>query len=116
IEPQIDSTRIIYSGPLNDAQKNKYLGEAKALLFPIEWEEPFGLVMIEAMACGTPVIAFGRGSVPEVIDEGVSGFMVNTIDEAVHAIEKLGSIDRSAVRSRFETRFTVERMARDYVE
>jgi glycosyltransferase involved in cell wall biosynthesis len=107
---------VEYIGEIAEHEKASFLGAARALLFPIDWEEPFGLVMIEAMACGTPVIAFGRGSGPEVIDDGVTGFMVNTVDEAVRAIEKLDSLDRGAVRMRFEARFTVERMARDYVK
>src|SRR5260221_5913892 len=77
IEPQIDNEQIKYVGPLNDLEKNNYLRQAKALLFPIEWDEPFGMVMVESMACGTPVIAFKRGSVPEVVENGISGFIVN---------------------------------------
>ncbi|MDZ4691023.1 glycosyltransferase family 4 protein [Terricaulis sp.] len=107
---------VEYVGEIGEHQKASFLGAARALLFPIDWEEPFGLVMIESMACGTPVIAFGRGSVPEVIDDGVTGFIVHTVDEAVGALEKIGDLDRAAVRKRFETRFTVERMVRDYVD
>lgn len=107
---------VEYVGEITEREKSAFLGGARALLFPIDWEEPFGLVMIEAMACGTPVIAFGRGSVPEVIDDGVTGSIVSTVDEAVQALERLDSLDRAGVRARFETRFTVERMARDYVE
>ncbi len=107
---------IEYVGEIGEQQKSAFLGAARALLFPIDWEEPFGLVMIEAMACGTPVIAFGRGSVPEVIDDGVTGFVVSSVDEAIEAIKKLDHLDRTRVRARFEERFTVERMARDYVE
>ena len=88
---------------------------ATALLFPIDWPEPFGLVMIEAMACGTPVIAFGNGSVPEIIDNGVTGFIVKNEAEAVDAIERLGELDRRQVRATFEQRFSAQRMARDYV-
>jgi glycosyltransferase involved in cell wall biosynthesis len=86
-----------------------------ALLFPIDWPEPFGLVIIEAMANGTPVIAFGRGSVPEIIDHGITGFVVQSVEEAVAAIPLAKALDRSAIRRRFEERFSVERMARDYV-
>jgi hypothetical protein len=86
------------------------------LLFPIDWPEPFGLVMIEAMACGTPVIAFRCGSVPEVVDDKVSGFIVDTMDEAVAAVERIVTLDRAAVRAQFESRFTVERMAKNYLE
>ena len=107
---------VEYIGEIGELEKARFLGEARALLFPIDWEEPFGLVMIEAMAYGTPVIAFGRGSVPEVIDDGVSGFIVHTVEEAVRALARLDSLDRTAVRAQFETRFTVERMARDYVD
>jgi len=107
---------IEYVGEIGEHQKSAFLGAARALLFPIDWEEPFGLVMIEAMACGTPVIAFGRGSVPEVIDDGVTGFVVSSVDEAVAALKKLEHLDRSRVRAGFEARFTVERMARDYVD
>ncbi|HVK80699.1 MAG TPA: glycosyltransferase family 4 protein, partial [Verrucomicrobiae bacterium] len=107
---------VEYVGEIGEHEKSHFLGQARALLFPIDWEEPFGLVMIEAMAYGTPVIAFGRGSVPEVIDDGVSGFIVQNVDEAVRALARLDSLDRTSVRARFETRFTVERMARDYVD
>ncbi|UPT62259.1 MAG: glycosyltransferase family 4 protein [Hyphomonadaceae bacterium JAD_PAG50586_4] len=107
---------VEYIGEIGEHEKARFLGEARALLFPIDWEEPFGLVMIEAMAHGTPVIAFGRGSVPEVIDDGVSGFIVHTVDEAVRALARLDSLDRTLVRAQFETRFTVERMVHDYVE
>jgi glycosyltransferase involved in cell wall biosynthesis len=106
---------VEYIGEIGEHEKARFLGDARALLFPIDWEEPFGLVMIEAMAYGTPVIAFGRGSVPEVIDDGVSGFIVHTVDEAVQALARLDSLDRTLVRAQFQTRFTVERMARDYV-
>ena len=91
------------------------MGDAVALLFPIDWPEPFGLAVIEAMASGTPVIAFGRGSVPEIIDHGVTGFIVNDIDEAVAAISLAKALDRVAIRRRFEERFSVERMSRDYL-
>jgi glycosyltransferase involved in cell wall biosynthesis len=107
---------VEYVGEIADPQKSAFLGGAAALLFPIDWEEPFGLVMIEAMACGTPVIAFRRGSVPEVVEDGMSGFIVDTVDEAVAATARIGEISRGDVRGRFDTRFTVERMARDYVE
>jgi glycosyltransferase involved in cell wall biosynthesis len=87
-----------------------------ALLFPIDWPEPFGLVIIEAMANGTPAIAFRRGSVPELIDEGVAGFVVDSLDEAVAAVPRAAALDRSGIRGCFEERFSVQRMARDYVE
>jgi hypothetical protein len=84
-------------------------------LFPIDWPEPFGLVMIEAMACGTPVIAYRRGSVPEIVEENVSGFVVDSIGEAVTAVQRVAGLDRAKVRAEFERRFTAERMARDYL-
>jgi glycosyltransferase involved in cell wall biosynthesis len=115
IRPLLDHPLIEFVGEIGEEKKGEFLGNAAALLLPIDWPEPFGLVMIEAMACGTPVVAFARGSVPEVIDEGVSGFVVDDVDGAVEAVRKLGILDRKAVRRRFEERFTVERMARDYV-
>jgi glycosyltransferase involved in cell wall biosynthesis len=95
--------------------KDAFLGDAMALLFPIDWPEPFGLAVIEAMANGTPIIAFGQGSVPEIVDHGVTGFVVDDVDEAVAAIPLVKALDRSAIRRRFEERFSVERMARDYL-
>jgi glycosyltransferase involved in cell wall biosynthesis len=115
IRPLIQGPGVEYIGEVNDSEKQAFLGGASALLFPIDWPEPFGLVQIEAMACGTPVVAWRRGSVPEVIDEGVSGFMVEDIDEAVDAVHKARSLSRWAVRERFEQRFTIERVAHDYV-
>jgi glycosyltransferase involved in cell wall biosynthesis len=105
----------VYVGPVDDAAKGRLLGDARALLFPIDWPEPFGLVMIEAMACGTPVIAWNRGSVPEIVEDGVTGFIVSSEAEAVAAIGRLPTIDRAVVRRRFEARFTAERMAADYL-
>jgi glycosyltransferase involved in cell wall biosynthesis len=102
-------------GEIGGEPKNEFLGQAHALLFPIDWEEPFGLVMIEAMACGTPVIAWRRGSVPEVIEDGVTGFIVDDIDEAVRAVRKCGELDRARIRRCFTERFTAERMAEDYL-
>jgi glycosyltransferase involved in cell wall biosynthesis len=116
IEPLIRATPTVeFVGEINEAQKAAFLGNASALLFPIDWPEPFGLVMIEAMACGTPVIALRCGSVPEVIDHGVSGYIVDDLDEAVAAIDWLNQLDRTAVRHQFERRFSVGRMTRDYV-
>jgi glycosyltransferase involved in cell wall biosynthesis len=106
---------VEYIGEINETQKADFLGNARALLFPVDWPEPFGLVMIEAMACGTPVIAFRCGSVPEVINPGKSGFIVETMEEAVEAVDKVETLDRRKVRQMFEKRFTVERMARDYL-
>ncbi len=102
-------------GEINDAQKPAFLSGATALLMPIDWPEPFGLVMIEAMACGTPVIAFNRGSVPEIVEDGVTGFIVETMEEAVAAVARLPELDRATVRRRFEERFTARRMAEDYL-
>jgi len=115
IEPQIDSKQIIYLGALNDAQKNEYLGKAKALLFPIEWNEPFGMVMIEAMACGTPVIGFKKGSVPEVIDEGLTGFVVNNELEMIDALQNIEKTDRTICRQIAENRFDVRKIAGQYL-
>jgi len=115
IRPLLANPLIEFVGEIGDEQKSQFVGNARALLFPIRWPEPFGLVMIEAMACGTPVIAFRRGAVPEVIEEGVSGFIVDTEDEAVAALTRLGQLERSVVRAAFERRFTAERMAKDYV-
>jgi len=106
---------VEYIGEIADRQKSDFLGNASALLFPIDWPEPFGLVMIEAMACGTPVVAFRSASVPEVIDDGLTGFIVKDIDAAVAAVARVGTLDRAAIRTTFEARFTVERMARDYL-
>ncbi len=107
---------IEYVGEINEREKADFLGNARALLFPIDWPEPFGLVMIEAMACGTPVVAFRCGSVPEVIDHGVSGMIVDTVEEAVTALSHLDRLDRRRVRETFERRFSVERMAADYLD
>ena len=115
LQPLVDGEQIALLGELDDTGKGNLLKGASALLFPIDWPEPFGLVMIEAMACGTPVIAFRRGSVPEVIDEGVTGFVVNNEEEAVAALRRIGELDRRRVRETFERRFSVRRMAEDYV-
>jgi glycosyltransferase involved in cell wall biosynthesis len=115
IEPLLQQPHVEYIGEIDEKGKQEFLGHAKALLFPIDWPEPFGLVMIEAMACGTPVVAFERGSVPEVIEDGKTGFVVHDVDEAVEAVTHLDEIDRDECRAEFERRFTAERMARDYV-
>jgi glycosyltransferase involved in cell wall biosynthesis len=107
---------VEFVGEITEAQKQDFLGNARALLFPIDWPEPFGLVMIEAMACGTPVIAFRCGSVPEVVDPGVTGFVVDNLDEAVTAARQMDGFDRHAVYKRFAERFTAERMAQGYLE
>ena len=115
IRPLLSDPLIEYVGEINDSQKQAFLGGAMALLFPIDWPEPFGLVQIEAMACGAPVIAWRRGSVPEVVEHGVTGFIVDDIDEAVAAVEMARSISRRGVRRGFERRFSIGRVARDYV-
>jgi glycosyltransferase involved in cell wall biosynthesis len=116
VEPMIDGTHISITGEVDDGTKQDFLSAAAALLFPIHWPEPFGLVMIEAMACGTPVIAFRSGSVPEVVDDGVTGFIVDTEEQAVETIrDRLPKLDRRKVRAGFERRFTARRMAEDYV-
>ena len=107
---------VEFIGEIADDQKADFLSGAHALLFPIDWPEPFGLVMIEAMACGTPVIAFNRGSVPEVLDEGVTGFIVEDEIGAVAAVNRLHTVSREGVRKRFEERFTSHRMAQQYVD
>jgi len=115
VEPLLDHPLVEYVGEIGDAEKQAALGDALALLFPIDWPEPFGLVLIEAMANGTPVIAFGRGSVPEIIEDGLTGFIVDSLDAAVAAVPLAKQLDRVAIRRRFEQRFTSERMARDYL-
>jgi glycosyltransferase involved in cell wall biosynthesis len=115
IAPLLTQPHVEFIGEIGAEEKAAFLGGARALLFPIDWEEPFGLVMIEAMACGTPVIAFRRGSVPEVIDHGVTGLIVETVDEAVEATRRVGELSRRACRETFERRFTAPRMATDYM-
>jgi len=116
IRPMVaDNPDVEFIGEIGERDKADFLGGAAALLFPIDWPEPFGLVMIEAMACGTPVIAYRRGSIPEVVEENVSGFVVDTIEEAVTAVRRIGDLDRVKVRAEFERRFIAERMAHDYV-
>ena len=114
ILPLIAGSGVEFVGEINEHEKTKFLGDAAALLFPVDWPEPFGLVMIEAMACGTPVLAFRRGSVPEIIDEGVTGRVVDSEEEAIAALPAILSYDRRCVRRRFEERFTASRMVEDY--
>src|SRR6202140_359147 len=114
IRPLIEGPGVEFVGEINEREKTKFLGEAAALLFPVDWPEPFGLVMIEAMACGTPVLAFSCGSVPEVIEDGVTGKVVSSEEEAIGALPAILAYDRRAVRQRFEKRFTATRMAKDY--
>jgi len=115
IKPLLASPLVDFVGEIGNSEKSAFLGNAKALLFPIQWPEPFGLVMIEAMACGTPVIAYPFGSVPEIIRDGVCGYLVASIDEAVGAVERLGELDRRAIRRYFELNFTDDRMAYNYL-
>jgi glycosyltransferase involved in cell wall biosynthesis len=115
IRPMIDGRDVELIGEIADAEKADFLSGAIALLMPIEWPEPFGLAMIEAMACGTPVIAFNRGSVPEIVEPGVTGFIVDDETAAVAAARRVRSLSRATVRQRFECRFTAERMAEDYL-
>src|SRR5580692_3612008 len=115
IRPLIDHPLIEYIGEIGDHEKSDFLSGVTGLLVPIDWPEPFGLVMIEAMACGTPVIAYNRGSVPEIIEEGLTGFIVEDETSAVSAVGRLSQLDRAAIRKQFETRFTARRMALDYL-
>ena len=115
IRPLMNSPLVEYIGEINDADKSEFLSGAIALLVPIDWPEPFGLVMIEAMACGTPVIAFNRGSAPEVIEDGLTGFIVEDVNGAIGAVDRLGHLSRERIRRRFEERFTARRMALDYL-
>ncbi len=115
IKPLLKDPRIEFIGEIGDSDKGAFLGDATALLFPVDWPEPFGLGVIEAMANGTPVIAFGRGSLPEIVEHAVTGFLVENVDEAVTAVPLAKALDRAAIRRRFEERFSVERMASEYV-
>ena len=115
IKPLLNHPLVQFVGEIGDNDKNEFLGNALGLLFPIDWPEPFGLVMIEAMACGTPVIAFRRGSVPEVMTDGVTGYIVESVDEAVSRVSQLPGLKRDACRRVFEERFSARRMAQDYL-
>jgi glycosyltransferase involved in cell wall biosynthesis len=115
IRPLLNHPLVEYVGEIDEAAKDAFLGRAIALLFPIDWPEPFGLAMIEALACGTPVIAYRQGSVPEVLEHGRTGFIIGNLEEALAAVEQLDRIDRRRCRQAFEERFTAERMARDYL-
>jgi glycosyltransferase involved in cell wall biosynthesis len=114
IAPLLDGPGVEYIGEIGEKDKNDFLGGAYALVFPVDWPEPFGLVMIEAMACGTPVITCRRGSIPEVIDEGVTGFIVDTVEEGIRAVARVSELSRERCRAVFEERFGVARMASDY--
>jgi glycosyltransferase involved in cell wall biosynthesis len=116
VEPLLPQGDIEFIGEIGEHQKSGFLGDAAALIFPIAWREPFGLVMIEAMACGTPVIAFENGSVPEVLEDGVTGFIVHNEDEAAAAVAKIGTLDRNRIRAEFDRRFTAHHMAENYLK
>ncbi|MBV8334040.1 MAG: glycosyltransferase, partial [Alphaproteobacteria bacterium] len=115
IKPLLKDPSVEFIGEIGESEKGAFLGDAMALLFPIDWPEPFGLVMIEAMACGTPVIAIGRGSVPEIVEHGVTGFIVDNVEAAAAVVPRIKTLDRAVIRQRFMHRFSVERMARDYL-
>ena len=116
VEPLLPQGDIEFIGEIGEHQKSEFLGNAAALVFPIAWREPFGLVMIEAMACGTPVIAFNNGSVPEVLEDGLTGFIVENEQEAIEAVAKIGTLDRDRIRAEFDRRFTAHHMAQNYLE
>ena len=116
IKPLLDNPLVEFIGEIGEKEKEEFLGNAYALLFPIDWCEPFGLVMIESMACGTPVIAYRNGSVPEVVEDGITGFIVSSIEESVRALEKVHRFDRAGCRHAFEQRFSASRMAKEYVK
>ena len=115
IHPMMKAANVEYVGEINNSQKSEFLSGAAVLLVPIDWPEPFGLVMIEAMACGTPVIAFNRGSVPEIIEDGLTGFIVEDVNGAIGAVDRLHHLSRERIRRRFEERFTARRMAQEYL-
>lgn len=116
VSPHIDGDSVVMVGEINEEQKQNFLGDADALLFPVDWPEPFGMVMIEALACGTPVIAYPNGAVPEVIVHGKTGYWIRSIAEGAEAVRRLKQIERAKCREEFETKFSSHRMARDYVE
>ena len=115
IKPLLDSELIDFIGEISDREKNEFMGNACTLLFPINWSEPFGIVLIEALACGVPVVAYPLGSVPEIIEDGKTGFLVNSVEEAARAVTNISAIDRRKCRRAFEQRFSAKRMAQDYL-
>ncbi len=116
IKPMLKNSWVEYIGEIGEKEKNEFLGNAYALIFPIDWPEPFGLVMIEALACGTPVVAWNCGSVPEIIEDGKNGFVIRSIKEAIEALDKVKNLDRKNCRKSFEDRFTAKRMAQEYLK
>jgi len=116
VAPHIDKDKVVYAGSAGPAERNRLLGKACALLHPIQFNEPFGLSVIESMACGTPVIAFDRGSMPELIENGKTGFLVNNVDEAIEAVARIKEIDRAYCRRHVERHFTVDRMIDEYIQ
>jgi glycosyltransferase involved in cell wall biosynthesis len=116
VKPRVNGATIEYIGPVNDEQKSRLLGQAAALVVPIQWDEPFGLVFIEALACGTPVISFARGALPEIVRDGVEGFLGNTLEELIQATTRLGDIDRRACRRRVEECFSKNQIVGRYEE
>jgi glycosyltransferase involved in cell wall biosynthesis len=116
IAPLLKAPGVEFIGEINEQEKTEFLGQALALMFLIDWPEPFGLSMIEAMACGTPVLAFKRGAVEEVLENGITGYLVDTLEEAIAAVPRVVGLDRRTVRRQFESRFTSTRMAKDYAK
>ncbi|HZS11855.1 MAG TPA: glycosyltransferase family 4 protein [Nitrospirales bacterium] len=115
IEPLMHHPLIEYVGEITDAEKDDFIGNALALVCPYDWPEPFGIVFIEALACGTPILAYRRGSIPEIVEDGLTGYITENVDEMAEAVERLGGINRARCRQSFDERFTAERMVRDYV-
>jgi glycosyltransferase involved in cell wall biosynthesis len=116
IKPLLSGADVEFIGEIAEDQKSEFLGNARALIFPIAWREPFGLVMIESMACGTPVVAFRNGSVPEVLEDGVTGYIVANEAQAIEALRGIGSLNRDRVRAEFDRRFTAQHMAANYIK
>jgi len=116
VAPHIDNDKVVYIGSVGPVERNRLLGKACALLHPIQFDEPFGLSVIESMACGTPVIAFDRGSMPELIESGKNGFLVNNVDEAIEVVARIKEIDRTYCRHHVERHFTVDRMINEYIQ
>ena len=115
VEPMLNDPGVQFVGEVDEAEKVRLIGQARALLFPIDWPEPFGMVVIEALSCGTPVIAWNHGSIPELLEHGVTGFVVDSIEAAAEAVDRARTLDRAACRKAFEARFEAGRMAREYV-